>query len=52
MRIFVRDSSTDQQEVAALMSKIENTLRMAFSEPDNDPDRIPIIDPFYLGYEL
>lgn len=52
MRIFVRDSSTDQAEIAALMAKIEGTLRQAFAEPDNDPDRIPIIDPFYLGYEL
>ena len=52
MRIFVRDSSTDQNEVAALMGKIEATLRQAFAEPDNDPDRVPIIDPFYLGYEL
>jgi len=52
MRIFVRDSSTDQAEVAALMTKIEGTLKQAFSEPDNDPDRIPIIDPFYLGYEI
>jgi len=52
MRIFVRDSSTDQAEVAALMAKIEGTLKQAFAEPDNDPDRIPIIDPFYLGYEL
>lgn len=52
MRIFVRDSSTDQAEVSALMQKIEATLRQAFAEPDNDPDRIPIIDPFYLGYEI
>lgn len=52
MRIFVRDSSTDQAEIAALMAKIEGTLKQAFSEPDNDVDRIPIIDPFYLGYEL
>lgn len=52
MRIFMRDSSTDQDSVGALMKKIEETLRQAFSEPDNDPDRIPIIDPFYLGYEL
>jgi hypothetical protein len=52
MRIFVRDSSTDQAEVAALMSKIEETLKSAFAQPDNDPDRIVIIDPSYLGYEL
>jgi len=52
MRIFVRDSSTDQAEVAALMAKIEATLKQAFAEPDNDPDRIPILDPSYLGYEL
>lgn len=52
MRIFVRDSSSDQAEIAALMSKIEGTLKQAFSEPDNDPDRIAIIDPFFLGYEL
>lgn len=52
MRIFVRDSSTDQAEIAALMAKIEGTLRQAFAEPDNDVDRIAIIDPFYLGYEL
>lgn len=52
VRIFVRDSSTDQAEVAALMQKIEATLKQAFAEPDNDPDRIPIIDPSYLGYEL
>jgi len=52
MRIFVRDSSTDQAEVGALMQKIEGTLKQAFAEPENDPDRIPIIDPSYLGYEL
>jgi hypothetical protein len=52
MRIFVRDSSTDQAELAALMQKIEATLKQAFAEPDNDPDRIPIIDPSFLGYEL
>lgn len=52
MRIFMRDSSTDQAELGALMQKIENTLKQAFAEPDNDPDRIPIIDPSYLGYEL
>lgn len=52
MRIFMRDSSTDQTEVAALMAKIEGTLKQAFAEPDNDPDRIPIIDPSFLGYEL
>lgn len=52
MRIFVRDSSTDQAEIAVLMQKIEATLKQAFAEPDNDPDRIPIIDPSFLGYEL
>jgi hypothetical protein len=52
MRIFVRDSSTDQAEVSALMSKIEATLKAAFSEPTNDPDSIPIIDPQYLGYDV
>lgn len=52
MRIFVRDSSTDQAEVAALMGKIEDTLKNAFAQPDNDPDRIIIIDPSYLGYDL
>ena len=52
MRIFVRDSSTDQAEVAALMSKIEETLKSAFSQPDNDPDRIVILDASYLGYEI
>lgn len=52
MRIFVRDSNTDQADVANFLTKIEGTLRSAFAEPDNDPDRIAIIDPFYLGYEL
>lgn len=52
MRVFVRDSSTDQAEIAALMQKIEATLKQAFAEPDNDPDRVPIIDPSFLGYEL
>jgi hypothetical protein len=52
MRIFVRDSSTDQAEVAILMQKIEATLKQAFAEPDSDPDRIPIIDSSFLGYEL
>ena len=52
MRILMRDSSTDQAEVGALMQKIESTLKQAFAEPDNDPDRIPIIDPSFLGYEL
>lgn len=52
MRIFMRDSSTDQAEVGALMQKIEATLRSAFAEPDNDPDRVPIISAEYLGYDL
>lgn len=52
MRIFMRDSSTDQGDVAKLMQKIEATLQKAFAEPDSDPNRIPIIDPSYLGYEL
>ena len=52
MRIFMRDSSTDQAEVAALMQKIENTLKSAFSEPDNDPDRVAVISAEYLGYDL
>jgi hypothetical protein len=52
MRIFVRDSSTDQAEVAALMAKIEATLKQAFAEPDSDPDRITILDPTFLGFEL
>jgi hypothetical protein len=52
MRIFMRDSSTDQAEVAALMQKIEATLRSAFAEPDNDPDRVAVISAEYLGYDL
>jgi hypothetical protein len=52
MRIFMRDSSTDQAEVGALMQKIEATLRSAFAEPDNDPDRVAIISAEYLGYDL
>lgn len=52
MRIFVRDSSVDQADVAGLMQKLEATLRAAFAEPENDPDGIPIITAQYLGYDL
>lgn len=52
MRVFVRDSSSDQQDIAGLMTKIEATLKQAFAEPDNDPNRIAILNPQFLGYEL
>jgi hypothetical protein len=51
MRILIRDSQTDSAEVGALMKKVEETLRLAYAEPDNDPDRIPLLDMQFLGVE-
>lgn len=50
-RIFIRDSQTDSAELGAILAKVQETLRLAFSEPDNDPDRIPLLDMQFLGVE-
>jgi len=50
-RILIRDSQTDSQEVGQILLKVQETLRLAFAEPDNDPDRIPLLDMQFLGVE-
>lgn len=50
-RILIRDSQTDSAEVAQVLAKVQETLRLAYSEPDNDPDRIPLLDMQFLGVE-
>jgi hypothetical protein len=50
-RILVRDSSTDADAVAQVLAKVQETLKAAFSEPDNDPDYVPVLDGQYLGWD-
>lgn len=50
-RILMRDSSTDSAEISQVLGKVEATLKLAFSEPDGDPDRIPLLDVQFLGVE-
>lgn len=51
LRIMIRDSQTDSSEVSGVLRKVEETLRLAYAEPDNDPDRIPLLDMQFLGVE-
>ena len=51
MRILIRDSQTDSGDVAGLLAKVQETLRVAFAEPSSDPDRIPLLDVQFLGVE-
>lgn len=50
-RILMRDSSTDAGDVAQVLAKVQETLRLAYAEPDGDPDRIPLLDVQFLGVE-
>lgn len=50
-RILVRDSQTDAGDVAQILAKVQETLRLAYAEPDNDPDRVPLLDMQFLGVE-
>lgn len=50
-RILVRDSQTDASDVSQILLKVQETLRLAYSEPDNDPDRVPLLDMQFLGVE-
>jgi hypothetical protein len=50
-RILIRDSSQDAGAVAQVLQKVQGTLQMAFAEPDNDPDYIPVLDAQYLGWD-
>jgi hypothetical protein len=50
-RILVRDSQTDSADVAGILAKVQETLRLAFSEPSADPDRVPLLDVQFLGVE-
>jgi len=50
-RILMRDSQTDSAQIIQIMTKVEQTLRLAFAEPDGDPDRIPLLDVQFLGVE-
>ena len=51
MRILIRDSQTDSNEVGAILAKVQETLRLAYAEPSSDPDRIPLLDVQFLGVE-
>jgi hypothetical protein len=51
LRILMRDSQTDSAEVATLLAKVSETLRLAFAEPSSDPDRVPLLDVQFLGVE-
>jgi len=51
LRILMRDSQTDSAEVAQLLAKVGETLRLAYAEPSSDPDRIPLLDVQFLGVE-
>ena len=50
-RILMRDSQTDSAQISQILAKVEQTLRLAFAEPDGDPDRIPLLDVQFLGVE-
>lgn len=50
-RILMRDSQTDSAQIGQILTKVEQTLRLAFAEPDGDPDRIPLLDVQFLGVE-
>jgi len=51
LRILMRDSQTDSAQISQILSKVQETLRLAFAEPDGDPDRIPLLDVQFLGVE-
>lgn len=48
LRLSMRDSSTDAATISALLAKIEETIRRAFSEPDGDVSLVPILDAQYF----
>lgn len=50
-RILVRDSNKDSAPVTQIMERVKAVLQLAFAEPDNDPDYIPVTDPQYLGWD-
>lgn len=50
-RILMRDSSTDADAVAQVLTKVQATLQTAFAEPDNDPDYVAVLDGQYLGWD-
>ena len=51
LRILMRDSQTDSAQISQILAKVQETLRVAFAEPDGDPDRIPLLDVQFLGVE-
>lgn len=51
LRILVRDSSTDANQVQAIMSKVQQTLQANFADVDSDPDYVPILDGSFLGWD-
>lgn len=50
-RILVRDSSSDSNQVAQILSKVQGTLQANYSDPDNDPDYVTILDGSFLGWD-
>lgn len=51
VRILMRDSSTDASSVGQILAKVQETLRLAYAEPDGDPDRVTLLDVQFLGVE-
>lgn len=51
-RILMRDSNTDQEAIAAIMSKAQDTITKAFAEPDSDPGYVAILDAQYFGWDI
>lgn len=50
-RILMRDSNADQQAIGAIMTKCQDTIMKAFSEPDSDATFVTVLDPQYLGWD-
>lgn len=51
VRVLMRDSNTDSNDVGQVLVKVQDTLTKAFAEPSNDPDTIPILDGQYFMYD-
>lgn len=51
LRILMRDSSVDSQEVSNLLLKFEETIRKSMAEPDGDVTLVPVTDTQYMDWD-
>lgn len=51
LRINIRDSNDDANQVSALLQRFEASIQKAFAEPDGDVERVALLDNQYLGVE-